>query len=56
MVVEDRLDLAVARAGMMAADCVARATARAVYEADSLGDTPSYRSLFAGRLTGAQMD
>jgi L-aminopeptidase/D-esterase-like protein len=44
--------LPVARAGMMAADCVARAVARAVYEAESLGGAPSYRSLFAGRLAG----
>ncbi|MCP5367354.1 MAG: P1 family peptidase [Hyphomicrobiales bacterium] len=33
-----------ARLGMMAADCVARAVARGVYEADSLGDFPSYRA------------
>jgi L-aminopeptidase/D-esterase-like protein len=40
--------LAVARTGMMAADCVARAVARAVYNADSVWDVPSYRSVHAG--------
>ncbi len=44
--------LTVARAGTMAADCVARAVARAVYEADSLGDAPGYRSLHAAALGG----
>ncbi len=44
---------ALGRLGMMAADCVARAAARAVYEAESLGDVPSYRSLHAGALAGA---
>ena len=43
----------VARIGAMAADCVARAVARAVFEAESLGDSPGYRSVhgdaFAGR-------
>lgn len=34
-----------ARLGHVAADCVARATARGVYEAESLGRYPSYRSL-----------
>ncbi len=34
-----------ARLGQAAADCVARAVARGVYEAESLGGFPSYRSL-----------
>jgi len=38
--------LALARIGAIAADCVARAVARAVYYADSLGGIPSYRSTF----------
>ncbi|MFT6556240.1 P1 family peptidase [Sneathiella sp.] len=42
--------LAVARIGAIAADCVARAVARAVYHADSLGSLPSYRSLFEKKL------
>ena len=33
----------VARIGMLAADCVARAIARGVYEAKTLGPFPSYR-------------
>ncbi len=33
----------VARLGSFAADCVARAIGRAVYEADALGDFPAYR-------------
>jgi len=37
--------LALARVGMIAADCLARAVGRAVYCAESLGDLPSYRSL-----------
>lgn len=37
--------LALARIGAIAADCVARAVARAVYNADSLGKLPGYRSL-----------
>lgn len=32
--------------GMMAADCMARAIARGIYEAESLGDSPSYRSRY----------
>lgn len=42
------LPLAVARVGSLAADCVARAVARAVHAADSLGGLPSWRSLHAG--------
>ena len=40
--------MALARLGSIAADCVARAVARAVFEADSLGDMPGYRSLQVG--------
>ena len=40
--------LALARLGSLAADCVARAVARAVFEAESLGEMPSYRSLHVG--------
>jgi L-aminopeptidase/D-esterase-like protein len=35
------------RAGAMAADCTARAIARAVFEADGLGTTPAYRQRHA---------
>ena len=35
--------LLVARIGAMAGDCVARAIARGVYEAEALGDMPGYR-------------
>jgi L-aminopeptidase/D-esterase-like protein len=38
--------LALARIGAIAADCVARAIARAVYFADSLGALPGYRDYF----------
>ncbi len=38
----------VARLGMLAADCAARAIARGVYEADDLADIRSYRSLHPG--------
>ena len=38
--------LALARIGAIAADCVARAVARAVYNAESLGALPSYRAHF----------
>lgn len=38
----------IARIGMIAADCVARAVARAVYAAEDLGDIPSYRTVHAG--------
>lgn len=38
--------LGLARIGAIAADCVARAVARAVYHADSLGDLPGYRSYY----------
>lgn len=42
-----------ARVGMMAADCVARAIARGVYAAEPLGDLPSYRQLHGDQLLGA---
>ena len=35
----------ITRLGMIAADCVARAVARGVYEAESLGEARSYRAL-----------
>lgn len=37
------------RLGMIAADCLARAIARGVYEAQSLGRAKSYKEIFAGR-------
>lgn len=43
-----------ARCGTLAADCVARAVARAVFEADGPGPVPSYRSLLAGASPGRQ--
>ena len=36
-----------ARLGMLAADCLARAVARAVFEAEDLGGVPSYRTRYA---------
>lgn len=42
--------LTLARLGMLAADCLARAIGRAVFHADSLGDVPSYRSLHGAHL------
>lgn len=41
---------AIARLGAMAADCVARAIGRGVYEARSLGNYPSYRDRFGAAL------
>jgi L-aminopeptidase/D-esterase-like protein len=38
--------LALAELGAMAADCVARAVARGVFEAACLGDMQSYRTRF----------
>ena len=38
----------VARAGALAADCLARATARGVFEAEPLGGFPAYRRQFVG--------
>ena len=38
--------LSLARIGMIAADCVSRAIARAIYNAESLGELPSYRETF----------
>ncbi|WP_025897841.1 P1 family peptidase [Sneathiella glossodoripedis] len=43
---DDPEPLALARIGAIAADCVARAVARAVYNAESLGRLPGYRALF----------
>jgi L-aminopeptidase/D-esterase-like protein len=40
----------IARIGMLAADCVARAIARGVYEADTLGTLPGYRALHGEQL------
>jgi len=39
-----------AKLGMLAADCVARAIARGVYEAESFAGFESYRSLFGNQL------
>ncbi len=36
----------ISRIGMLAADCVARAIARGVYQADGLGDHPGYRDRY----------
>ena len=38
----------IARLGMMAADCVARAIGRGVYAADGLGEFPGYKNNIAG--------
>ncbi len=38
----------VMRLGSIAADCIARAIARGVYEASSLGNIKSYRDTFKG--------
>lgn len=43
----------VARAGALAADCLARATARAVYEAEALGGYPAYRRQYADAFEDA---
>ena len=40
-----------ARVGLLAADCLARAVGRAVVEARSLGDYPDYRSAYADALS-----
>ena len=42
--------LTLARIGMLAADCAARAIGRAVFHAESLGDFPSYRSIHGAAL------
>ncbi len=39
-----------AEAGMMAGDCLARAIARGVYEAETLGSTQSYRSRHGSKI------
>ncbi|GLQ05460.1 P1 family peptidase [Sneathiella chinensis] len=41
---EEPTPLSLAKIGSIAADCVARAVARAVYHADSIGGIPAYRS------------
>jgi len=46
-------DVSLTRIGSLAADCVARATARGVYLADTLGDIESYRTRHAGASAGA---
>lgn len=43
-----------ARLGMAAADCLARAVARGVYEAESLAGVPSYRERYAGEIVAAK--
>jgi L-aminopeptidase/D-esterase-like protein len=45
---DDRRPLALAELGALAADCVARAVARGVQAADSLGDMVGYRARFGG--------
>jgi L-aminopeptidase/D-esterase-like protein len=40
--------LALARLGAIAADCVARAVARGVHAAETLGRFPSWRELYGG--------
>lgn len=42
--------LTLARIGMLAADCLARAIGRAVFHAETLGDFPSYRSIHGAAL------
>lgn len=46
----DIAPMALNRLGMLAADCVARALTRGVYEAESLGDSESYRSCYGHQL------
>jgi L-aminopeptidase/D-esterase-like protein len=41
--------LSLSRLGSIAADCVARACARGVYEAESAGGMMCWREYFAGR-------
>lgn len=50
----DVAPMAVNRLGTIAADCVARALARGVFEAESLGDLVSYRSRYGDRLGAAR--
>jgi L-aminopeptidase/D-esterase-like protein len=49
---EPLVDLA--RLGALAADCVARAIARGVYEAPELGGLRSYRSVYDSRRDHAR--
>lgn len=48
-------DWLLARCGALAADCVARAVARGVFEADSLGAAMGYRAVLAGQAPGGQL-
>lgn len=48
----DVAPMALNRLGTLAADCVARALARGVFEADDLGESVSYRSRYGDRLLG----
>jgi len=48
----DVLPMALNRIGTLAADCVARALARGVFEAESLGEAQSYRARYGARLNG----
>jgi len=50
--IESEGPMGVARLGAMAADCMARAVARGVYEARAINDVPSYRDRFGGAATG----
>lgn len=49
--IESRADL-VNRVGLVAADCLARAVARGVFEAEALGALPSYRAVHGKNLRG----
>jgi L-aminopeptidase/D-esterase-like protein len=49
----DPLPYTLARLGMLAADCVARAIARGVYAAESVGDYPGYKERHAGTSSGS---
>ncbi|UXR63952.1 P1 family peptidase [Bdellovibrio bacteriovorus] len=49
--IKERADL-VNRIGLVAADCLARAVARGVYEATALGNFPSYRDVHGKNLRG----
>ncbi len=48
-------DWLLARCGTLAADCVARAVARGVFEAESLGEAMGYRAVLAGQAPGGQL-
>jgi L-aminopeptidase/D-esterase-like protein len=53
MALPDDRALATGRIGAIAADCMARAVARGVYEATRLGNLPAYRELHGRRLRGS---